>query len=228
MSRTRARVFDFNRRRASHGSVSVASIARETTRDAAERRVGLDEHQRGTPSCPDRGKSDPEQPIALAKTRSSDRAFQGVELLSQRDIFENQLVMSTARHSQRAAEQQNHFQHAVILWRRARLNQMSRGGRDCGEGHVSTMNYQCATSCTIGRRGGDKTGSALISITLPDSPAQALDARHVAGLIAATLRPTATALRDEPTPLPQWLVYRRDERVSRADQVQGPYYVGVA
>jgi hypothetical protein len=101
--------------------------------------LGLDEHEGGTPSCPDRGKSDPEQPISLANTRSFYRAFKGVQLLSKREILENQLVVSTARHSQRAAEQQNNFQHAVILSRRAGLNQFLQARRDYGEGQVSSL-----------------------------------------------------------------------------------------
>ena len=40
---------------------------------------------------------------------------QGGELLSERDILENQLVMAMRGQSQRVPEQQNHFQHAVIL-----------------------------------------------------------------------------------------------------------------
>jgi hypothetical protein len=54
---------------------------------------------------------------------SRGRPFQGGELLSARDILENQLVMSTGSHRERATEQQNQFQHSVILSLRAMLIQ---------------------------------------------------------------------------------------------------------
>ncbi len=40
---------------------------------------------------------------------------QGRELLSERDILKNQLSMAKRAQSQRVPEEQNHFQHAVIL-----------------------------------------------------------------------------------------------------------------
>jgi hypothetical protein len=85
----------------------------------------LDEYQRRPPPRPDGGKGDPEQPISLPKTRSYDRAFQGGELLPERDILKNQLVIPTAGDSRRATEQQNHLYHASILSCRTALNQRS-------------------------------------------------------------------------------------------------------
>jgi len=41
--------------------------------------------------------------------RSCDGAFDGGELLPERDILKNQFVMPTAGDSQRATEQQNHL-----------------------------------------------------------------------------------------------------------------------
>ena len=46
------------------------------------------------------------------------------------------------RHSQHAAEQQNDFQHAVILSRRAGLNQFLQARRDYGEGHLVGSNVR--------------------------------------------------------------------------------------
>jgi hypothetical protein len=69
--------------------------------------VRLDEHQGGTLWCPDRRRSDSRVAGLYGETRSFDRAFQRLALLPKREILENQLVVSIARYSQRAAEQRN-------------------------------------------------------------------------------------------------------------------------
>src|SRR4029077_18178044 len=59
------------------------------------------------------------------------------------------------------------------------------------------------------------------TITLHDSPTQSLDGGHLATLVAATLRATASALRNESVGLTQWLVYRPDNGGFRGGQTHG-------
>jgi hypothetical protein len=75
----------------------------------------LDDYQGGAPLRPQRSKRNPEEAVSSAKTRSGGRALQGGELLPERDILKNQLVMSTGSDRERATEHQNQRQHAVIL-----------------------------------------------------------------------------------------------------------------
>jgi hypothetical protein len=89
----------------------------------------LDEYQGGAPLRPECGKGHPEQAVSSAKTRPRRSALYGSELLPQRDILENQLVMSTASDRERATEQQNQLQHAEILALCATPNQPAEARR---------------------------------------------------------------------------------------------------
>ena len=77
--------------------------------------VGLDEHERRAPVPPRLGQYDPEQPIAPPQLRTGARASQRVELLTEREVLEDQFVMSAAGQRQRAHEYKDHLQHAAIL-----------------------------------------------------------------------------------------------------------------
>ncbi|MPY88779.1 MAG: hypothetical protein GEU99_12725 [Luteitalea sp.] len=75
----------------------------------------LDEHERRAPVPPCLGQHDPQQPISPPELRTGDRASQYVELLAEREVLEDEFVMSAAGQRQRADEYKGHFQHASIL-----------------------------------------------------------------------------------------------------------------
>ena len=77
--------------------------------------VGLDEHERGAPVPPRLGQSDPKQAISPPELRTAARAFQAVELLAEREVLEDQFVMSAAGQPQRADENKDHLQHAKTV-----------------------------------------------------------------------------------------------------------------
>ena len=58
--------------------------------------IGLDEHERRAPVPPRLGQHDPEQPVAPPELRTRDAAPKRMELLTEREVFEDQLVMSAA------------------------------------------------------------------------------------------------------------------------------------
>src|SRR5262245_833636 len=89
----------------------------------------LDDYQGGAPLRPERSKRNPEQTVSSATTRSSRCALHGGELLPERDILKNQLVMSTGSDGERATKQQNQLQHAVILSLCATPNQPAEARR---------------------------------------------------------------------------------------------------
>src|SRR5712692_7064028 len=51
--------------------------------------VGLDEHERRAPVPPGLGHHDPKQPISLPELRTADTAPQRIELLAEREVFED-------------------------------------------------------------------------------------------------------------------------------------------
>ena len=77
--------------------------------------VGLDEHERRAPVPPRLSQHDPKQPISPPELRTGDAASQRMELLAEREVFEDQLVMSAAGQRQRANHYNDHLQHASIL-----------------------------------------------------------------------------------------------------------------
>ena len=70
--------------------------------------VGLDEHERRAPVPPGLGHHDPKQPISLPELRTADTAPQRIELLAEREVFEDQLVMSAAGQPDRTNEDHDH------------------------------------------------------------------------------------------------------------------------
>ena len=60
-------------------------------------------------------KYDPKQPIAPPELRTADRASQRVELLAEREVLEDQFVMSAAGQRQRAEEYKERLQHMSIV-----------------------------------------------------------------------------------------------------------------
>ena len=78
-------------------------------------RVGLDEHERRAPAPPRLGQYDPKQPISLPESGTADRAFQRVKLLAEREVLEDQFVVSATGQGQRADEHKDYLQHMSIL-----------------------------------------------------------------------------------------------------------------
>jgi hypothetical protein len=66
--------------------------------------VGLDENERRAPVPPRVGQHDPKQPIPRPQVRTGARAFPRAELLAEREVLEDQFMMSAAGQRQRADE----------------------------------------------------------------------------------------------------------------------------
>jgi hypothetical protein len=77
--------------------------------------VGLDEHERRAPVRPRLGQYGPKHPIPPPQLRTGASASQRVELLTEREVLEDQFVMSAAGQRQRADEYKELLQHASIL-----------------------------------------------------------------------------------------------------------------
>jgi hypothetical protein len=77
--------------------------------------VGLDEHERAPPVVPRLGQHDPKQAISPPKLRTGDSAFQRVELLPEREILEDEFVMSATGQRHSADEEKDGLKHASIL-----------------------------------------------------------------------------------------------------------------
>jgi len=77
--------------------------------------VRLDEYERRTPVPPRLGQYDPKQAISPPELRTAARTFQSVELLAEREVLEDQFMMSAAGQHQRADEYKDHLQHGSIL-----------------------------------------------------------------------------------------------------------------
>ena len=85
------------------------SIAGETTHDATVRRCQAGRISGRSAIAPRSQRGQPKTVDLVCAEGSCGRPFQRGELLSERDILKNQLVMSTGRHSQRRAEQTEAF-----------------------------------------------------------------------------------------------------------------------
>lgn len=100
--------------------------------------IGLDEHERRAPVPPRLGQDDPKQPISPPELWPTHCAFQRVKLLAEREVLEDQFVVSAAGQRQRADEYNGHLQHMSILPFRRGTEQPSANhqpaGSDCGEG----------------------------------------------------------------------------------------------
>ena len=70
--------------------------------------VGLDEHERRAPVPPRLGQYDPKQPISPPQLRTGACASQRVELLAEREVLEDQFVMSAAGQREPADEYEDH------------------------------------------------------------------------------------------------------------------------
>ena len=77
--------------------------------------VGLDEDERRAPVPPRLGQHDSKQPIPPPKLRTGARTFQRGELLAEREVLEDQFMMSAAGQRYRADKYNDHLQHASIL-----------------------------------------------------------------------------------------------------------------
>ena len=77
--------------------------------------VGLDEHERAAPVVPRLGQHDPKQAISPSKLRTGDGASQRVELLPEREILDDQFVMSATGQRHSADEEKDGLKHASIL-----------------------------------------------------------------------------------------------------------------
>jgi hypothetical protein len=97
----------------------------------------LDEYQGGAPLRPECGKGHPEQAVSSAKTRPRGSALYGSELLPQRDILENQLVMSTASDRERPSNRISSNTRRFLRCVPRRINRQRRDA-DFGEGQAGT------------------------------------------------------------------------------------------
>jgi hypothetical protein len=61
------------------------------------------------------GQYNPKQAISRTERRTAARAFQCVELLAEREVLEDQLVMSATDQCQGVDEYEDHVQHVSIL-----------------------------------------------------------------------------------------------------------------
>jgi hypothetical protein len=96
--------------------------------------VRLHEHDRRAPVPPASGQGDPKQSVARLEGRAFGRAFQGRQLLAQREVLQDQFLMSTERQHQRAANHDEHLQHAsIVSGVDAKINgdEFWRGSRCC-------------------------------------------------------------------------------------------------
>ena len=110
--------------------------------------VGLDEHERRAPVSPRLSQHDPKQPIARPELRTGDRASQRVELLAEREVLEDQFVMSATGQHQRPDEDQDHLPHASILSFFARRINPHSSRADFGERQRSAGSLGCRVRLT--------------------------------------------------------------------------------
>jgi hypothetical protein len=89
--------------------------------------VGLDEHERRAPVPPRLAQYDSKQPISPPQLRTGACASQRVELLAEREVLEDQFVMSAEGQHEPADEDEDDLKHASILSvYRQRCNQSRR------------------------------------------------------------------------------------------------------
>jgi hypothetical protein len=85
--------------------------------------LGLNEDQRRPPAAPSPSQQHPEHPVTSAEVSALDRPLQGSQLVPQGKILENDFLMPAAGQGDRAQEQQNQFEHRLIVsWVAAEIN----------------------------------------------------------------------------------------------------------
>jgi antitoxin (DNA-binding transcriptional repressor) of toxin-antitoxin stability system len=77
--------------------------------------VRLHEHDRRAPVPPESGQGDPKQSVACLEVRALGRTFHRRQLLPQGQVLQDQFAMSAERQRQRAADHDEHLQHASIV-----------------------------------------------------------------------------------------------------------------
>jgi len=97
--------------------------------------IRLNEDERRASVASDSGQNDPKDPVARPEKRTSGRPFHRPQLLPQRHVLREQFVMTVTCQSQRAADQDEEFQHAPIV--AALVGEMNghRAGRSSGKRH---------------------------------------------------------------------------------------------
>jgi hypothetical protein len=139
--------------------------------------VRPDEHERRAPALPRLGQYEPQQPIARAELRTADRAFQRVELLAEREVLEDQFVMSAAGQGQRACHQHDCFEHAPACpARRAKINH-----------HTDRMQFWRGTAAD------EQAGGAVVARITATFTAAPIDPQTIAAIVAA-ISPVLAAL----------------------------------
>jgi hypothetical protein len=111
--------------------------------------IGLHEHKRRAPVPPRPGQQDPKQPISPSEVGTADGASQRVELLPERKILEDELVMSPAGQRQRADEEKDHLKHAWILSRYAQGINRRSSSADFGERQEQKASGQSRVLTTL-------------------------------------------------------------------------------
>jgi hypothetical protein len=85
--------------------------------------IGLNEDQCRPPAAPSPSQQHPKHPVTSAEVRPLDRSLQGSQLVPQGDILENDFLMPVAGPGDRAQEQQDQFEHRLIVsWVAAEIN----------------------------------------------------------------------------------------------------------
>ena len=101
----------------------------------ADDSLGLHQDEGRPPARPRAGQQDPGHPIARAETRPRG-ALRGPQLLSQGHVLEHEVVTSAAGHGDRAADQQNQFEHGEIVASVIRQINRVDDGWSSGERHL--------------------------------------------------------------------------------------------
>jgi hypothetical protein len=96
-------------------------------------RVRLNEHQRRAPVPPHAGQGDPKQPVARPERRAFGRPFQRPQLLPQRDVLQDQFVVSAARQREPTGNHDEQLQHGWIVASVSAKINVDRGGPIFGE-----------------------------------------------------------------------------------------------
>jgi hypothetical protein len=95
--------------------------------------LGLHEHERRAPVPPRLGQQDPRQPISAPGLRTDHGASQRVELLPEREVLEDEFVMSTTGQRQRADDDKDRVKHSRIVSCYAQAINRRSSGADFGD-----------------------------------------------------------------------------------------------
>jgi hypothetical protein len=97
--------------------------------------VRLYQHLCCPPIPPESAQHDPKQSVPRPKIWALCRPFYGRELLPQRDVLQDQFLMSSARQHHSAGRQDEQLQHgSIVAGAGPRIN-LQRDGWSSGEGH---------------------------------------------------------------------------------------------